>query len=192
MSQQISTILIIIACFVIVVISTAELICFRQFRPNKVKQNVSEQSATYLAISNEINSESQTVKPEGGSNIEPAYISQPLQDDQQNHRVSIMSTQEKNSALLYENYGNSRSIELENLDSNDYISPANITQLSNGTISGYEVPIKRASTNPELDGYLQPMKISPHPNGSYIKFNSSTGNFEISNHQEYKIIPEIN
>ena len=199
MSQQVPTTLITIACVVIVVvvvIATTGLVCFRQFRPNKVKQNISEQSATSLTISNEINPESQTVQsqtvqPEGGNNIEPAYISQPLQDDQQNHGVSIMSTQENTNALFYETYENSRSIELEDLDSNGYISPTIIPQSSNGALVGYEVPIKRASTNPELDGYLQPMKISPFPNGSYIEFNSSTGNFETSDHQEYKIIPEV-
>ena len=100
MSHQLSTILITITCVVIVVIATTGLVCYGQFCPNEGKQSISEQSATYSTILNQINPESQNVQPEGGNNIEPAYISQPLQDDQQNHGVSIMSTQAKASAHL--------------------------------------------------------------------------------------------
>ena len=81
---------------------------------------------------------------------------------------------------------------MNDVDADGYVIIETIPKNSTD-INGYEVPINRANTIQELNGYvvMQSMKAKPFSTGSNIEISSATNNFESTCDPSYETIKKI-
>jgi len=188
-------IIIVIVSLVIIAFVITVIIWFRQKRAKRNKCYESESNENNIPdLMNDVDSSNPGNDATSRINSDDAaYINQPIGNQKPNSDVSV-TFQTQNFAQNVKNneYRNAAmSINdtgvLKKVDSSSYIIPETLPKTS-PYLDDYEAPMSTINSTPELDGYVQPMKIDPFSCGSYIEFNSVTGKFETSTDPQYEVI----
>ena len=182
-----------------VVVTVAGAVCW--FRNRRAKQGKRQQSgqATIIEIRTYENMNGGIATTSECTNQRTKQQEQQNHHQQQQHQSNqqVISKHTNESTMCSpknHHSGNTANLRddgrIKDAEIDGYIVPETIPQNST-SLNGYETPMKNTDNIQELDGYvvMQSKKASSFPHGSYIEFNSSTGDLKTINQSQYESIP---